>query len=427
VSNCVVEVIVIATGTKPDPAPKTIDDLLAPALGHRAARLDNSTALANDRPGTGGNGGAVAVAAAEAAGQNGPAQAAGAPLVRLKGIAKSYGNVAAVKRLDLEIRRGDFLAILGPSGCGKTTLLRIIGGFVAPSTGTVEIDGADMTRLGPEKRPTNTVFQGYGLFPHMSVRQNIAYGLTTAKRPRDEIARRVDEAIGLVRLGEFVERAIDQLSGGQQQRVALARALIMRPRVLLLDEPLAALDLKLRQAMQEELRRIHQEIGGTFVFVTHDQGEALGLANRIAVMDQGVIVQQGGPEEIYAAPKTRFVSTFIGEANVFQGTRTGGTVALAAGANFQASGPDGPVTAVVRHHGRRARGRHRAGRQVGRRHFPGRLRALRGDAGRWPARHPAQPGRGLAQAARPRPAGQDRLGARRPAGDRGLSGEASPV
>jgi len=270
------------------------------------------------------------------------------PLVRLGGISKRYGTVEAVKPLDLEIRRGDFLAILGPSGCGKTTLLRIIGGFVAPTTGTVEIDGQDMTAWGPEKRPTNTVFQGYGLFPHMTVRQNIAYGLRTAKRPQDEIRRRVDEAIALVRLEEFVDRSIDQLSGGQQQRVALARALIMRPRVLLLDEPLAALDLKLRQAMQEELRRIHQQIGGTFVFVTHDQGEALGLANRIAVMDQGVLVQEGGPEEIYAAPRTRFVSTFIGEANVFAARRTQGWVTLEAGARVQSAGLDGPVTVVVR-------------------------------------------------------------------------------
>jgi ABC-type Fe3+/spermidine/putrescine transport system ATPase subunit len=290
----------------------------------------------------------AATAAGSAAAAGASQGIAGAPLVRLSGISKSYGNVAAVKRLDLEIRRGDFLAILGPSGCGKTTLLRIIGGFVAPTSGTVEIDGADVTRLGPEKRPTNTVFQGYGLFPHMTVRQNIAYGLKTAKRPRDEIDRRVEAAIQLVRLQEFVDRAIDQLSGGQQQRVALARALIMRPRVLLLDEPLAALDLKLRQAMQQELRRIHQEIGGTFVFVTHDQGEALGLANRIAVMDQGEIVQEGGPEEIYARPRTRFVSTFIGEANVFAGARSGGRVALAAGAGFAAAGPDGPVTTVVR-------------------------------------------------------------------------------
>jgi ABC-type Fe3+/spermidine/putrescine transport system ATPase subunit len=269
-------------------------------------------------------------------------------LVRLKGVSKRYGAVVAVREQDLEIRRGDFLAILGPSGCGKTTLLRIIGGFVAPTTGRIEIDGQDVTALSPERRPTNTVFQGYGLFPHMTVRQNIAYGLKTAKRPKDEIARRVEEAIALVRLQDFVERSIDQLSGGQQQRVALARALIVRPRVLLLDEPLAALDLKLRQAMQDELRRIHSEIGGTFVFVTHDQGEALGLANRIAVMDQGVIVQQGTPEEVYASPKTRFVSTFIGEANVFSGQRRSGVIQLEAGAALTAAGPDGAVTVVVR-------------------------------------------------------------------------------
>jgi spermidine/putrescine transport system ATP-binding protein len=271
-----------------------------------------------------------------------------APLVRLQAVSKRYGSVPAVKELDLEIRRGDFLAILGPSGCGKTTLLRMIGGFVAPTAGRIEIDGQDVTALSPEKRPTNTVFQGYGLFPHMTVRQNIAYGLKTAKRPREEIERRVEDAIALVRLQDFVDRAIDQLSGGQQQRVALARALIMRPRVLLLDEPLAALDLKLRQAMQDELRRIHSEIGGTFVFVTHDQGEALGLANRIAVMDQGAIVQQGTPEEVYASPKTRFVSTFIGEANVFAGRRTGGEIRLDAGATIRSDGRDGAVTVVVR-------------------------------------------------------------------------------
>jgi ABC-type Fe3+/spermidine/putrescine transport system ATPase subunit len=269
-------------------------------------------------------------------------------LVRLRGISKRYGTVIAVKQLDLEICRGDFLAILGPSGCGKTTLLRIMGGFVAPTTGTVEIDGEDVTGWGPEKRPTNTVFQGYGLFPHMTVRQNIAYGLRTARRPQSEIRQRVDEAIALVRLEEFVDRSIDQLSGGQQQRVALARALVMRPRVLLLDEPLAALDLKLRQAMQEELRRIHRQIGGTFVFVTHDQSEALGLANRIAVMDKGEMIQEGGPEEIYAAPKTRFVSTFIGEANVCAGHRQGGWLTLDAGARIASSGTEGPITIVVR-------------------------------------------------------------------------------
>jgi spermidine/putrescine transport system ATP-binding protein len=276
------------------------------------------------------------------------AKADAAPLVRLRGISKRYGPVAAVKELDLEIHRGDFLAILGPSGCGKTTLLRIIGGFVAPTTGTIEMDGREVTSWGPEKRPTNTVFQGYGLFPHMTVRQNIAYGLRTARRPQAEIRQRVDQAIALVRLEEFVNRSIDQLSGGQQQRVALARALIMQPQVLLLDEPLAALDLKLRQAMQEELRRIHRQIGGTFVFVTHDQSEALGLANRIAIMNNGEMIQEGGPEEIYTAPKTRFVSSFIGEANVFTGNRLGQTVVLDAGARIPSSGSDGPVTVVVR-------------------------------------------------------------------------------
>jgi spermidine/putrescine transport system ATP-binding protein len=270
------------------------------------------------------------------------------PLVRLRGVSKRFGALTAVAPLDLEIAAGDFLAILGPSGCGKTTLLRLIGGFVAPSTGTIEIAGADVTRLPPDRRPTNMVFQGYGLFPHMSLRQNVAYGLVIAKRPREEIDRRVGEALALVRLEELADRGIEQLSGGQQQRVALARALVMRPKLLLLDEPLAALDLKLRQAMQEELRRIHRETGGTFVFVTHDQGEALGLANRIAVMEQGRLVQEGGAEEIYARPRTRFVSTFIGEANLLHGRRSGGRIELGSAATFPDAGPDGPVEVVVR-------------------------------------------------------------------------------
>ncbi len=270
------------------------------------------------------------------------------PLLRLRSVSKTYGTVAAVKPLDLEIHRGDFYALLGPSGCGKTTLLRIIGGFTEPTSGTVEIDGIDVTRLGPEQRPTNMVFQGYGLFPHMTVRQNIAYGLRIAKLDRAEIQARVEEIIGLVRLGELAERRPDALSGGQQQRVALARALIMRPRVLLLDEPLAALDLQLRKAMQEELRRIHQSIGGTFVFVTHDQGEAMALANRIAVMDAGACVQEGGPEDIYAAPKTRFISTFIGDANVLPGRRQDGRVTLDAGTSFPDAGADEAIVVVVR-------------------------------------------------------------------------------
>jgi ABC-type Fe3+/spermidine/putrescine transport system ATPase subunit len=270
------------------------------------------------------------------------------PLVRLAGLSKRYGAVEAVRPLDLSIYPGDFFAILGPSGCGKTTLLRMIGGFIAPTTGTIEIGGADVTRLGPERRPTNMVFQGYGLFPHMNVRQNIAYGLRIANTPTAELEERVAAMLSLGRLAELAGRGVHELSGGQQQRVALARALIMRPKVLLLDEPLGALDLKLRQAMQEELRRLHRQIGGTFVFVTHDQGEALALANRIAIMESGSLVQEGGPEEVYSRPRTRFVSTFIGAANVLPGRRAGGTVTLAAGPTFVEAGPDGAVVAVVR-------------------------------------------------------------------------------
>ena len=270
------------------------------------------------------------------------------PLLRLRNLSKNYGQVEAVRPLDLDINRGDFFAILGPSGCGKTTLLRMIGGFITPTTGTVEIAGADVTALGPEKRPTNMVFQGLGLFPHMTVRQNVAYGLRIARRPRSEIDGTVQEILALVRLQDLAERRINELSGGQQQRIALARALVMRPQVLLLDEPLAALDLKLRQAMQEELRRIHRSIGGTFVFVTHDQGEALGLANVVAVMADGAIAQVGSPEDIYLQPKTRFVSTFIGEANVLAGRRMDGAVTLQAGLRFPAAGTDGPVRVIVR-------------------------------------------------------------------------------
>ncbi|MGH6719423.1 MAG: ABC transporter ATP-binding protein [Alphaproteobacteria bacterium] len=270
------------------------------------------------------------------------------PLVRLRGLTKSFGPVVAVTPLDLDIYPGDFYALLGPSGCGKTTLLRMIGGFTDPTAGTIEIDGADVTRRGPEKRPTNMVFQGYGLFPHMTVRQNIGYGLRLAKVSAPERTERVRAIMALVRIEELGERRPDALSGGQAQRVALARALVMHPRVLLLDEPLAALDLKLRKQMQEELRRIHQLIGGTFVFVTHDQGEAMGLANRIAVMEAGRCIQEGGPEEIYRSPRTRFVSTFIGEANMLAGRRLGGTVRLDAGPVFADAGADGPVNVVVR-------------------------------------------------------------------------------
>jgi ABC-type Fe3+/spermidine/putrescine transport system ATPase subunit len=269
-------------------------------------------------------------------------------LLRLRNVSKTFGRTVAVKPVDLEIHRGDFFAILGPSGCGKTTLLRMIGGFVEPTSGTIEIAGKDVTGLGPERRPTNMVFQGYGLFPHMTVKQNVAYGLRIAGLPKPEIAERTREALALVHLEELESRMVQELSGGQQQRVALARALIMRPPVLLLDEPLAALDLKLRQAMQEELRRIHSDIGGTFVFVTHDQGEAMSLANRLGVMHEGELIQVGSPEDVYRRPKTAFVAAFVGDANILRGSRRAGVVTLDAGARFRSEGPESPVMVVVR-------------------------------------------------------------------------------
>jgi len=269
-------------------------------------------------------------------------------LVKLEGLTKSYAKAVAVHPLDLSIQRGEFLAILGPSGCGKTTLLKMISGFVHPTGGAIWINGQDVTTVSPERRSTNMVFQGYGLFPHMSVAQNIAYGLHIRKTPRAEIEQRVREAMDLVQLGEFADRSVGQLSGGQAQRVALARALILRPEVLLLDEPLAALDLKLRKAMQEELRRIHLATGGTFVFVTHDQEEAMALATRICVMDHGRVVQDDVPEEIYAHPKSRFVSTFIGDANLMEGQRKRNIICLENELEIPHKGPDGNVVCMIR-------------------------------------------------------------------------------
>ncbi|MEX0809260.1 MAG: ABC transporter ATP-binding protein [Dongiaceae bacterium] len=270
------------------------------------------------------------------------------PLVRLRGISKRFGDVWAVHPLDLDIHEGEFLALLGPSGCGKTTLLRLIGGFIEPSGGHIDIAGRDVTRLGPERRKTNMVFQSYALFPHMTVRQNIGYGLRIAGKPQPEIDAKVNQLIDLVHLGGLADRLPKNLSGGQQQRVALARALAMEPAVLLLDESLAALDLQLRKAMQDELRALHRALGGTFVFVTHDQGEAMALANRIVVLQDGRIVQDGSPHDIYTAPTTEFVAGFIGEANIFEGERRSGTVVLANGAKFADTGGDGRVVVVVR-------------------------------------------------------------------------------
>ncbi len=269
-------------------------------------------------------------------------------LVELRGISRTYGPIIAVEPTDLDIKEGEFVAILGPSGCGKTTLLRMIGGFISPSSGVIKLDGQDMTRVGPEARPTNMVFQGYGLFPHMTVAQNVGYGLRLAGIAAEERARRVQDALRLVHLDDFGGRRIDELSGGQRQRIALVRALVMRPKVLLLDEPLAALDLKLRRAMQDEFRRIHAVTGGTFVFVTHDQEEAMSLATRICVMERGRIVQDGTPREIYLQPRTRFVSRFIGEANLFHGRRQSGHVHLDNGLSFAHEGDDGEVDCVVR-------------------------------------------------------------------------------
>jgi putative spermidine/putrescine transport system ATP-binding protein len=228
--------------------------------------------------------------------------------VSLRGVTKTFGDVVAVAGVDLDIAPGEFFSMLGPSGSGKTTMLRMIAGFELPSSGTVLLKGRDVTRLPPFDRDVNTVFQDYALFPHMSVAQNIAYGLRVRRVPKPERNRRVDEALASVRLEEFGTRRPHQLSGGQRQRVALARALVNRPAVLLLDEPLGALDLKLREEMQVELKAIQQQVGITFIFVTHDQQEALTMSDRIAVFAEGRIEQVGTPTEIYERPLTQFVA-----------------------------------------------------------------------------------------------------------------------
>jgi ABC-type Fe3+/spermidine/putrescine transport system ATPase subunit len=257
--------------------------------------------------------------------------AVGSRGIELRGVTKRYGSNAALRSLDLEIRDGEFFCLLGPSGCGKTTTLNLIGGFVAPTEGTIWLRGRRIDTLPPHKRPVNTVFQSYALFPHMSVRGNVAFGLKMDRVKRQETARRVDEALALVGLDEYGERTPAQLSGGQQQRVAVARALVKRPAVLLLDEPLGALDLKLRQRLQVELSQIHREVGTTFVYVTHDQEEAMSMADRIAVMNLGLIEQLGTPYEIYRRPASRFVADFIGDANFLDVTVDGEVAVLADG------------------------------------------------------------------------------------------------
>ena len=238
------------------------------------------------------------------------------PAVRIEGVAKRFGGFVAVDDISLDIPKNAFFALLGPSGCGKTTLLRMIGGFEAPSQGRILIDGDDMARVPPNRRPVNMVFQSYAVFPHMSVADNIAYGLKVAGSPRDETAAKVEAALAQVRLEGFADRKPAQLSGGQRQRVALARALIKRPKLLLLDEPLSALDKKLREEMQLELVRLQHEVGITFIIVTHDQEEALSMATEIAVMQKGRILQRADPRSLYEHPEHRFVAEFIGASNI---------------------------------------------------------------------------------------------------------------
>ena len=259
-----------------------------------------------------------------AAGPAEPADTASVPAIGLDGVAKEFHSrgevIAAVRGIDLTIRKGEFFSMLGPSGCGKTTTMRMIAGFEEPTRGTVRLDGRDVTGAPPNKRDVNMVFQSYALFPHMSVFENVAFGLRRKSVPKEKISRQVGEMLEIVDLTGREQRRPRELSGGQQQRVALARALVNHPKALLLDEPLGALDLKLRQAMQVELKRIQREVGITFVYVTHDQNEALTMSDRIAVMNDGVIEHLGPPREIYEHPATRFVAGFIGTSNLLTGT-----------------------------------------------------------------------------------------------------------
>ena len=236
----------------------------------------------------------------------------------LRGVTKRFGSQAAVRDVDLDISRGEFFTMLGPSGSGKTTLLRLIAGFEVPDAGTIFLRGTDVTGLPPYQRGVNTVFQDYALFPHFSVAQNVAYGMRVRRVAKAERARRVDEALDMVQMAELAERRPSQLSGGQRQRVALARAIVNEPEVLLLDEPLGALDLKLRQEMQVELKRIQRQIGITFIYVTHDQEEALTMSDRLAVFRDGQIEQVGPPAYVYEQPATEFVASFVGTSNVIE-------------------------------------------------------------------------------------------------------------
>ena len=255
-------------------------------------------------------------------------------LIRLRNLCMAFDDELVLDNINLYINDSEFLTLLGPSGCGKTTTLRIIGGFTTPTSGDVTFDGVRINDVPPHKRQINTVFQKYALFPHLDVFENIAFGLRIAKVPQDEVEQRVAEMLEVVSLKGFEQRRVDQLSGGQQQRVAIARALVNRPKVLLLDEPLGALDLRLRKDMQNELKRIQQQMGITFIYVTHDQEEALTMSDTVVVMDKGRIQQIGTPEDIYNEPKNAFVADFIGESNILNGTMVRDNVVKMYGKEF---------------------------------------------------------------------------------------------
>ncbi len=263
------------------------------------------------------------------------ADTASQPVAELAGVGKRFGDKVVLPPLDLAIRPGEFLTLLGPSGCGKTTIIRILAGFTPPDSGVVLIGGRDVTALPPQKRPVNTVFQSYALFPHMTVTENVAFGLRMAGVPEKQARERVDEVLRMVKLTECSERKPFQLSGGQQQRVAIARAVVNRPQVLLLDEPLNALDYRLRKEMQVELKELQRRLGMTFLFVTHDQEEALSMSDRVVVMREGRVEQVGAPREIYEDPANLFVARFVGEANILSGRMTRGTEGAAAEAELE--------------------------------------------------------------------------------------------
>jgi putrescine transport system ATP-binding protein len=275
------------------------------------------------------------------------------PQLRIAGVTKRFGSFVAVDGLNLDLAAGEFFALLGPSGCGKTTLLRMLAGFETPDQGEIRLDGADVAGVLPHLRPVNMMFQNYALFPHLTVRDNIAFGLKRAGMPASQIDARVAEMLALVRLEGFEGRKPDQLSGGQRQRVALARALARRPRILLLDEPMAALDKKLRQSTQAELKDLQRRLGTTFIIVTHDQEEAMTVADRIGVMDRGRLVQVGSPRELYETPATRWIAGFVGDINLIEGrivARANGRVTVAMrvnGATITAPAPSSVTASEI--------------------------------------------------------------------------------